>query len=186
MRQKWIILSFILCMLLSGSMTVFAQELDFERTGSISVTLSDQKDNVPVVGAELVIYKRMSIVEDGKGSWEYVYDDKYTAEGITDSKGTVVFRNLSLGSYYVEQIGTVEGFSPCKSFEVTIPISSENGYVYDVDASPKTETMKLTTIRVKKIWNTGKSTKAADSVTVQLLREGEVVETADINILFLP
>ena len=181
MRRKWIMLSFILCMLLSGSMAIFAQELDFGRTGSISVTLIDQEEEVPVVGAKLVINKRMSIVDDGAGNWKYVYGDKYRAEGITDSNGTVVFRNLSLGVYEVEQIGTVEGFAPCKAFEVTIPINSENGYAYDVDASPKTEAMKLTSIRIKKVWNTGKSTKAADSVTVQLLREGEVVKTAVLN-----
>lgn len=53
--------------------------------------------------------------------------------------------------------------------------------MYDVNASPKTEVERLTTITIKKVWNTDASTKAADSVTVQLLKKGNVVKTATLN-----
>ena len=39
----------------------------------------------------------------------------------------------------------------------------------------------MTTITIKKVWNTDASTKAADSVTVQLLKKGNVVKTATLN-----
>ena len=54
-------------------------------------------------------------------------------------------------------------------------------YVYAVNASPKTEVESLTTITIKKVWNTNASTKAADSVTVQLLNNGNVIKTATLN-----
>ena len=53
--------------------------------------------------------------------------------------------------------------------------------MYDINASPKTDVAKLTDITIEKVWNTDASTKAADSVTVQLLRDGVVVETATLS-----
>jgi N-acetyl-beta-hexosaminidase len=60
-------------------------------------------------------------------------------------------------------------------------MESTDGYVYAVNATPKTEVAKLTSITIQKVWNTDASTKAADSVTVQLLRGGKVVETATLS-----
>jgi hypothetical protein len=53
--------------------------------------------------------------------------------------------------------------------------------VYDVNASPKTEVARLTDITIRKVWNTDKSTEATKSVTIQLLRNGNVVKTATLN-----
>ena len=64
---------------------------------------------------------------------------------------------------------------------MTVPGETDGGFVYDVDASPKTEVEKLTAITVKKIWNTDAATAATQSVTVHLLRNGVVVETAILN-----
>ena len=50
-----------------------------------------------------------------------------------------------------------------------------------VVAYPKTEVARLTSITIKKVWNTDKSTKAADSITVQLLKNENVVKTATLN-----
>ena len=41
--------------------------------------------------------------------------------------------------------------------------------------------MWLTEITIKKVWNTDASTSATDSITVQLLRNGQVVETAKLS-----
>jgi hypothetical protein len=75
----------------------------------------------------------------------------------------------------------VDGFAPCTPFVVTIPGTNADGYVYDVNASPKTGVARLTSITIKKVWNTDASTAAAESVTVQLLRNGIVVKTATLN-----
>jgi N-acetyl-beta-hexosaminidase len=64
---------------------------------------------------------------------------------------------------------------------VTVPGRSADGYVYEVNASPKTEVARLTSITIKKVWNTDTSTEAADRVTVQLLQNGNVVQTAILN-----
>ena len=45
----------------------------------------------------------------------------------------------------------------------------------------KTEVAKLTSITIKKVWNTDETSKVPDSVTVQLLRNGSVVKTATLN-----
>jgi hypothetical protein len=75
----------------------------------------------------------------------------------------------------------VDGFAPCTPFIVTVPSKSDEGYVYDVNATPKTEVAKLTDITIRKVWNTDKSTEAAKSITVQLLRNGNVIKTAILS-----
>ena len=66
-------------------------------------------------------------------------------------------------------------------FLVTVPNESADGYVYDLNASPKTDIAKLTDITIRKKWNTDASAKAADSVTVQLLKDGVAVKTATLG-----
>ena len=75
----------------------------------------------------------------------------------------------------------MSGFAPCKSFLATVPNQEGNQYVFDVNASPKTDVEKLTDIIIKKVWNTDGSTPVAENVTVQLLRDGNVIETATLN-----
>ena len=99
----------------------------------------------------------------------------------TDANGTAVFTELPLGLYFVRQTNTVAGYAPCTSFLVTLPHHGSEGYVYDVNASPKTDVIKLTDISIRKVWNTDASTKAAESVTVRLMRDGAVIETAVLS-----
>ena len=60
-------------------------------------------------------------------------------------------------------------------------MQDETGFVYDINASPKADIVRLVSITVKKIWNTDDFSGIPDSVTVQLLRDGTVVETARLN-----
>ena len=200
--------AFCLAILLLGcSVTAFAEQWDDTRTGTISVTLLDQYGKEPLEGAELAVYYVAAVSRNQAGKLTYTYTrnfencgielydpdlavklDAYLSENpvsaiknITDEEGKVTFSNLKLGLYFVRQTGAVEGFAPCTSFLVTVPNQTEDGYVYEVNASPKTQVVKLTTITIKKVWNTDASTKAADSVTVQLLKAGTVVKTAVLN-----
>jgi hypothetical protein len=100
---------------------------------------------------------------------------------VTDAEGTAVCNDLPLGLYFMKQTGTVEGFAPCTPFLVTVPSKDGDSYVYDVNASPKTEVERLTTITIKKVWNTDASVKVTDSVTIQLLKNGNVVKTVTLN-----
>ena len=207
MRRKIITLCVTILLILCCSLTVFAQDFDSQKTGSISVTLTEQYDKDPIVGAELSVYYVATAHMNTNGNLSYVYTDAFENSRIdiddpslaikldafvlehnvssikitTDENGTATCKDLSLGLYFIRQSGAVEGFAPCTPFMVTVPGKNAEGYVYDVNASPKTEVARLTSITIKKVWNTDASTQAAEHVTVQLLRNGNVVKTATLN-----
>ena len=207
MRRKVLTLCVTVLMILTCSLTVFAQDFDPGKTGSVSVTLTEQYDKDPIVGAELSVYYVATAHMNTNGNLSYVYTDAFENSGIdiddpslaikldafvlehnvssikitTDENGTATCKDLSLGLYFIRQSGAVEGFAPCTPFMVTVPGKNAEGYVYDVNASPKTEVARLTSITIKKVWNTDASTQAAEHVTVQLLRNGNVVKTATLN-----
>ena len=207
MRRKIITLCVTALLILTCSLTVFAQDFDPEKTGAISVTLTEQYDKEPIVGAQLCVYYVATVYRYANGNLIYVYTDAFESSGFaiddpaiaikldafvlehnvssvkitTDENGAATCKDLALGLYFIRQTGAVEGFAPCTPFVVTVPGMNADGYVYEVNASPKTEVAKLTSITIKKVWNTDASTEAADHVTVQLLRNGNVVKTATLN-----
>lgn len=186
---------------------VSAEAFDPGKTGSVSVTLASQPEKTPVTGAELSLYSIAAAESNPDGMLAYIFTADFAGLGLalddpelaakldtylsenevpaatlrTDAAGTAVWENLPLGLYFIRQTNTVEGFAPCTPFLVTVPMKNEDGYVYAVNASPKTEVAKLTSIIIKKVWNTDASAKAADHITVQLLRDEKVVETAILS-----
>ena len=207
MRRKFISSILIVWVLFIMPMTAFAQGFDAERLGTVSVTLMDQDGKTPIVGAELSLYHVATVNLNSKNNLSYTFTNLFEGCGavlddptlsvkldafvddhsvsteklVTDAHGKASFTDLPLGLYFVKQTNSVEGYAPCTSFLVTVPNENTNGYVYDVNASPKTDVARLTTVIIKKVWNTDASTQAADSVTVQLLRNGVVVETATLS-----
>lgn len=207
MRCKLISVFLVVWILFMMPITAFAQSFDAERLGSISVTLMDQDGKTPIVGAELSLYYVATVNLNSKNNLSYTFTNVFEGCGaalddpklsmkldafvddhsvsaeklVTDAYGKASFTDLPLGLYFVKQTNSVEGYAPCTSFLVTVPNENNNGYVYDVNASPKTDVARLTTIIIKKVWNTDASTQAVDSVTVQLLRNGVVVETATLS-----
>ena len=205
MGRKLITVFLIAWILLGMPMTAFA--LDYDRVGSISVELKDQDDETPIQGAELSLYRVAKVSLNSEKNLSYNFTDAFEDCGfelddpalsakldalvkensvsaqklVTDAHGKVTFANLPLGLYFVKQTNAVADYAPCTSFLVTVPSESADGYVYDVNASPKTDVAKLTDITIKKKWNTDASAKAADSVTVQLLKDGAVVKTATLG-----
>jgi uncharacterized surface anchored protein len=167
----------------------------------------DQDGKTPITGAELSLYYVATVKLNSKNNLSYTFTNAFEDCGcalddpalsvkldafvkeksvsiqklVTDAHGNATFTNLPLGLYFVKQTGAVAGYAPCTSFLVTVPNKSADSYVYDINASPKTDVAKLTDITIEKVWNTDASTKAADSVTVQLLRDGVVVETATLS-----
>ncbi|MCD8300245.1 MAG: hypothetical protein LUC41_03615 [Clostridiales bacterium] len=71
----------------------------------------------------------------------YAEDNKVktyaTAQVGTD--GTASFVNVPTGMYLVVQDEAAEGYYALSSFVVTVPTEEDGEYVYDVDATPKTE-----------------------------------------------
>ena len=186
---------------------ISAEEFDYGKTGSITVTLTEQTEKTPIAGARLSVYYIASVGINTAGNLNYILTEEFSGLGIaledpeitdkldaylcenavpaiqlcTDENGIAVCENQPLGLYFIRQTNTVEGFAPCTPFLVTVPMKNEDGYVYAVNAAPKTEVAKLTSITIRKVWNTDASTKAADSVTVELLRNDKVVQTAILD-----
>lgn len=207
MRHKFISVCLIVWILFLMPMTAFAQSFEDDRLGSISITLKGQDGRTPIINAELSLYYVASVELNTNNNLSYIFTDMFKDCGtdlddpslsakldvfvkehsvsatkmITDTRGNAVFTNLPLGLYFIKQTSAVAGYAPCTPFLVTVPNHSTEGYVYDANASPKTDIARLTSIAIKKVWNTDASTKAADSVTVQLLRDGVVVDTATLN-----
>ena len=207
MRRKMITLCVAALLIFTCSFTAFAQNFDPEKTGAVSVTLTEQYGKKPIAGAELSVYFVATARMNANGNLSYVYTDSFENAGIdiddpslavkldayvseqnvaatiitTDENGMATCKDLTLGLYFIRQTGAVEGFSPCTPFLVTVPNEENGEYVYEVNASPKTEVTKLTSITIKKVWNTDESAATADSVTVQLLKNGNVVKTAVLN-----
>lgn len=207
MGRKIISVFLIAWILLVMPMAAFAEELDMDRVGSISVTLVDPDGEKPLAGAELSLYYVATVKLNEANRPSYTFTDGFAdcgtalddpalttvldvfvqenaasvAKQVTDAQGAAVFTNLPLGLYFVKQTGTVENYAACTSFLVTVPNYNDEGYVYDVNATPKTDIAKLTSITIQKVWNTDESTSATDSVTVQLLKDGVVIATAVLN-----
>lgn len=209
MRRKVCLLALTVLLLLSSAISVSAAGFDSAKTGSISVKLEKQDENnktVPVKNAEFDVYHvaTVGITSDKKLMYAYTnaFKDcnialndtqlatklsKYVEEKIIDSKrivtnekGVAVYDKLPLGLYFVKQVNVVEGFTVCTPFLVTVPMKTDTGYVYDINATPKTDIAKLVTITVKKEWVADKS-KIPSSVTVELLKDGKVIETATLT-----
>ena len=207
MGRKLISFFLIAWILFMMPMMAFAQDFSSDRVGSISVTLMDQDGKTPIEGADLSLYYVATVKLNSKNNLSYTFtnafkdcgcvlddptlsvkldafvkDHSVSAEKlVTDAHGNITFTNLPPGLYFVKQTSAVAGYASCTSFLVTVPNHNAGGYVYDVNASPKTDIAKLTDITIKKVWNTDVSTNATNSVTVQLLRDGVVVETATLS-----
>ena len=208
MRNKLILFCLVILLLLSVFPVIAAaQEFDPDQRGSISVHLVTQNPEQPMVGAEFSVYYVAKVSINDDGSLYYTASEDFDTIGIsldnpelvalldafvserdiphqnmvTDAQGNAACENLPLGLYFVEQTGEVDGFAPCTPFLVTLPLKTDSGFQYDVDASPKTDVTRLVTVTVRKVWNTDKATTLPGSVTVQLLRGEEVVETAVLN-----
>ena len=207
MKNKLISFFLLAWILVALPLTVQAEQLDNGRKGSISLTLASQDGSQALEGAELSVFYVATVETDRNGNLRYTYTDAFAGCGValndselaarldafvsekdipsqkmvTDSRGSATCVDLPLGLYFVKQTGAVDGFAPCSPFLVTVPFRSDSGLRYDVDASPKTDVERLVSITVKKVWNTDKSIDTPNSVTVQLLRNGEVVETTVLN-----
>lgn len=207
MKNKLISLCLIALLLAALPLNVSAREFDPSRQGSISISLVWKSEDVAMAGAELSVFYVASVECSADGKLVYTYTeafsncefpledpelvaklDAFVAEHpvecrnmITNEQGNARCEELPLGLYFVKQTGTVEGFAPCTSFLVTVPLETEGGWSYDVDASPKTDVTKLINIIVRKVWNTDEYTPISDDVTVQLRRGEIVVGTSILN-----
>lgn len=207
MKNKLLSFCLALLLLVALPLTVMAQDFDPDQSGSISVSLVSKDGAMPMAGAELSVFYVATVERGADGKLRYIYTsdfadcgipmndpdltgklDAFAAENsdgcrkiVTDTQGKACCGDLPLGLYLVRQTGQVEGFAPCASFLVTVPMEMEGGYQYDVDAQPKTDVVRLVDITLRKVWNADDSVQIPHSVTVQLLRGDTVVKTATLS-----
>ena len=207
MGRKLISVLLMVWILVMMPMTAFAQDFGSDCVGSISVKLMDRDGKTPITGAELSLYYVATVKLNSSNHPSYTFTDTFADCGtalddpalatmldvfvkehaapvgklVTDAQGCAAFSNLPLGLYFVKQTGIVTGYALCTPFLVTVPNYDDEGYVYDVNASPKMDIAKLTDVTIRKVWNTDASTKAADSVTIQLLKSSVVIATVVLN-----
>lgn len=198
---------FVVLTVLQNLFVAYAEDVDLEKTGSISITL--KAGDTAVTGAELTIYQiaelkvnanddlnfeytkafkgfegsfyNMENSETIEGLSDYIKSNNITGMSVkTDKAGLAVFKNLPLGLYFAMQTSSAEGFTKCTPFVVSIPTEENNSLIYNVDATPKTNVEKLVDITVKKVWNNGKLSRP-DSVTIQLFNGNNLVDTVTLN-----
>ena len=152
-----------LVLVLGMSITAFAQTIDMDTTGSISLDLA--YDDQAVTGGTFALYMVGSVtLEDGNYTFVLTEDFEASGADLTDlesetlaaelleyalsagiepvmevenESGTVLFSDLSVGLYLVAQTADMDGYESISPFLVSLPQSDEEGYVYNVSATAK-------------------------------------------------
>lgn len=152
-----------------------AQEVNsnlvFSLTGSFSgsgVSLSDL--NASGLAQKLVDYAKKNNVQG------------HSAQA--NKNGYVTFSGLSAGLYLVMQSEAVDGYLPAVPFLVSLPMYSgeSDSWIYSIDAAPKVQrpSREPVSVTVVKKWLDNNKNRP-DSLTVNLLQEGEIVDTVVIT-----
>ena len=164
--KKISVLMLLAVLMLNIKFTAFAHDVpEPGRSGSISVTM--EYDKTPVPGGTLSLYRVGNASEDD-GNYHFVLNSEFadsqaalddiqtdrTAQklasfaadhrisGVTkniDNSGKVSFDNLEIGLYLMVQEEASAGYYAVEPFLVSVPFMEDGIYIYDVNASPKTE-----------------------------------------------
>lgn len=139
---------------------------DLNQKGSVSIVLQDKKNQKGISDGELTLYQVADIQNDDGGMY-YRYTNGFEDCGIelvnledsslagklekkisasarsttktTDAKGNVLYADLTPGLYLIVQTKAAAGYEPISSFLVSLPLKQGDTWIYDVNASPKTE-----------------------------------------------
>ena len=202
-------IKYLIVLLLLLIIPTYAQAdiVDFNKKGTITIELIESTDNTKVSDAEITIYKLANATEvDNNLSFKYIDELKDCNVNITDLKevttelndcikdkvlpsynlitdtnGTVKFNNLDLGLYLVKEKKVPDKYSSFDPFLLMIPMQIDNSWTYDIVSNPKTDIIKLIDIIVKKEWNNDTSSKLPESVTIELLKDNEVIDTIKLS-----
>ena len=183
--------------------------IDFDKKGSIEIVLKDFDETNKIEGAEIalyyvasvssennqLIYKYVESLNDCNGNLDdltnpslvndvnkcIINKEISNSTKITNKDGIVKFEELNLGLYLVMQTNDVQGYSKIEPFLISIPENLDNKWNYDIEAEPKTDIIRLMDVIVEKKWDISKSRSTPESVTIELLKDNEVIDTVTLS-----
>lgn len=158
-------ISLLLAAIMLCCVSAFSHNVpDLNREGSIRVTMRCEGESVP--GGTLTLY-RVGDVQEEDGNFSFRLSEDFAesnvelgqlnaalAETLKDyandqnltgkteaigRDGRVEFAGLKVGLYLLVQEQAAPGYYKADPFLVTLPMTENGEYVYDVDASPKVE-----------------------------------------------
>jgi len=209
MKKLKYLFMFVLVLLISSN-TVLANNndhiVDFDRNASITITLREQDENTPINGAEITIYQ-VATATNKNNNLSFIYNEKLqicdldlsnnnlakqidkcikevelpSQKELTNEEGIVEFNKLPLGLYLVKQTNEVYEYSTIDPFLIATPKEEDNRWVYDIEATPKTEIIKLVDIIVEKKWDIINSNDNKENVTIELYKGDELIDTVILN-----
>lgn len=163
-----------------------------EESGELSVTDDFSGFNIDIRGKNDDAWRLLASTLEG-----YVLRDSTEPadSGQTDSSGQLRFptagKTLKAGLYLVRTARHVQDglYYDAEPFMIMLPALDyeENDWIYDVSASPKFSSQPIPPLggsverRVLKVWKDDGEERRPDSITVQLLRDGEVYDTVVLS-----
>ena len=168
-RTLALLLSLLLCLAFPAA--AMAHEVpDLSQTGSISVAMV--YDGETVGGGSLMLYRVGNVSEDD-GNYSFSLAGDFADSGVSladishaalagelaeyasarhiegaaepiSEDGRMTADGLTPGLYLVTQENAADGFEPISPFLVSVPMYDWGTYVYDVDATPKLDTLTKT------------------------------------------
>lgn len=162
----------ILVLSLSMSVFAAFPKVDHSKKGTLSVTMKDINSGKIVPGGTLTIYQVADITLNEDRNDIFVLNDTFKESEVPldnpeslsvveelekyinskqlagmkrtiDAKGTVILTDLPVGLYLVCQETPAKGYHKMKSFLISVPMTIDGGYLYEVDATPKVEVSPL-------------------------------------------
>lgn len=166
LKKRMAVLLLAAWMIFAANSIVYAHDVpDLTREGSVTVSMT--YGGRPVSGGTLTMYRAGDVAEnDGDYSFPLSaafagsrvsleniqsdwlaeqladYAEENAVSGVTANigdTGKAVFRNVTPGLYLLVQSKAAQGYLAADPFLVSVPMMENGVYIYDVDASPKTE-----------------------------------------------
>ena len=130
--------------------------IDFNKTGSLTISYTDDVSGKEVEGAEFTLYKIGDITSNGgiesllevditpesdpKELEAYVSDDLLTYNGSTNDRGSLIFDEIELGVYLTVETEPAKQYNKSSSFIFEVPYTEEGeSWNYNVVAMPKAD-----------------------------------------------
>lgn len=158
---------FLLTMMCSTVPAYSAENIpDLNKKGTVSIVLQDKENQKNISDGELTLYQ-VADIRTGNGGMSYHYTNGFEECGIdlgnledsdlagkiekkisasaysvtktTDAQGKVQYVDLTPGLYLIVQTKAAAGYEQISSFLVSLPLKQGDTWIYDVNASPKTE-----------------------------------------------